>query len=79
MEDKIMLFQFIINLTDEDYLDYNVFWNLKSAYGKKTAILIRVICSRMHNKNTVFLAFLDNLGRRTGTFDTYHQSHTAIT
>ena len=40
-----MLFQFIINLTDEDYLDYNVFWNLKSAYGKKTAILIRVICA----------------------------------
>ncbi len=30
-----MHFNFNINLSDKDYLDYNTFWMLKSPYGKK--------------------------------------------
>ena len=30
-----MLFQFNVNMTDKDYLEYNVFWLTRSPYGKK--------------------------------------------
>lgn len=30
-----MLFQFNVNMTDKEYLDYNVFWLTRSPYGKK--------------------------------------------
>ena len=38
-----MNFQFEVNLTEKDYLDYNIFWNLKSPYGKKQMITLRLI------------------------------------
>ena len=34
---------FNINLSDKDYLDYNVFWMLKSPYGKKQITSSRVM------------------------------------
>ena len=38
-----MSFKFHINLNDKDYLDYNIFWNLKSPYGKKSMTSIRIM------------------------------------
>ena len=32
-----------VSLTDNDYLDYNIFWMLKSTYGKKQLMKCRVI------------------------------------
>lgn len=36
-----MNFQFHVNLSDQDYLDYNMFWAIKSPYGKKQMITLR--------------------------------------
>jgi len=37
-----MYFKFNVNLTDKDYLDYNTFWMIKSPYGKKQMLRIRL-------------------------------------
>ena len=37
-----MHFKFDITLTDRDYLDYNIFWTLKSPYGKKQLFTFRI-------------------------------------
>ena len=37
-----MHFKFNIRLTDQDYLDYNIFWMLKSPYGKKQMLKFRI-------------------------------------
>ena len=37
-----MRFKFNINLTDQDYFDYNIFWMLKSPYGKKQMLKFRI-------------------------------------
>jgi hypothetical protein len=36
-----MSFHFDVRLTEQDYLDYNIFWALKSPYGKKQTKQIR--------------------------------------
>ena len=38
-----MLFEFNIKLTDEDYLKFNEFWNLKSHYGKSQMLKFRIL------------------------------------
>ena len=38
-----MHFKFNVNLSEQDYLDYNIFWILKSPYGKKQLNQSRVI------------------------------------
>ena len=38
-----MEFQFNIDLTDKDYIDFNIFWQTKSRYGKKMLIVFRII------------------------------------
>ena len=38
-----MLFNFNVNMTDQDYLDYNIFIALTSPYGKKNIIKARFI------------------------------------
>ena len=38
-----MKFQFTINTNDQDYLDYNKFWMLRSHYGKKQMTVFRII------------------------------------
>lgn len=38
-----MEFRFNVNLTDADYLDYNKFWMLRSPYGKKQILSIRIM------------------------------------
>lgn len=40
-----MKFQFNVNLSEQDYLDYNMFWMIKSPYGKKQFITLRIISS----------------------------------
>ncbi len=37
-----MNFKFNINLNDKDYLDYNIFWMMKSHYGKSQWIKLRL-------------------------------------
>lgn len=38
-----MKFHFNVNLSDQDYLDYNVFWAIRSPYGKKQVTSYRVL------------------------------------
>ena len=38
-----MKFQFNVNITDKDYLDYNKFWMLRSHYGKKQMMGLRIV------------------------------------
>ena len=38
-----MNFQFEVNVTEKDYLDYNLFWQFKSPYGKKQILTYRVV------------------------------------
>lgn len=38
-----MLFKFNVQLTEQDYLDYNAFWMTKSHYGKKQLNSMRVM------------------------------------
>lgn len=38
-----MKFQFHVNLNDKHYLDYNIFWIMRSHYGKKMMVGFRVI------------------------------------
>ena len=38
-----MKFQFNVNTCDQDYLDYNKFWMLRSHYGKKQMTTSRII------------------------------------
>ena len=37
-----MHFKFHINLNDNDYLNYNTFWTIKSPYGKKQMLKFRI-------------------------------------
>ena len=37
-----MRFQFNIDLTDKDYINFNIFWQTKSRYGKKILITLRI-------------------------------------
>ena len=37
-----MNFKFHINLSDNDYLNYNTFWSIKSPYGKKQMLKFRI-------------------------------------
>ena len=38
-----MHFSFHINLNDWDYLDYNTFWAIRSPYGKKQMMSLRIL------------------------------------
>ena len=38
-----MKFQFNVNVNDQDYLDYNTFWMIRSPYGKKQIKTFRII------------------------------------
>ena len=38
-----MQYKFCVHLDDKDYLDYNVFWSLKSPYGKKQILRLRAM------------------------------------
>ena len=37
-----MKFKFNITLTEQDYIEYNIFWMTKSPYGKRTMLLTRL-------------------------------------
>ena len=38
-----MLYQFDVTLSDKDYLDYNIFWMIKSPYGRKQMLKFRLL------------------------------------
>ena len=38
-----MKFQFDIRLDDKDYLEYNLFWMLRSHYGKRHTVMMRTV------------------------------------
>ena len=54
-----MNFKFYINLNDNDYLNYNTFWTIKSPYGKKQILQFRIIIAVLF----VVAAFLFLSGR----------------
>lgn len=37
-----MNYRFNVTITDQDYLDYNTFWMLRSPYGKKQMKIFRI-------------------------------------
>lgn len=37
-----MKFQFSVNVNDQDYLDYNTFWTIRSPYGRKQIKIFRI-------------------------------------
>ena len=41
------MFKFNVNLTDDDYLEYNKFWNFRSHYGKGQIISMRIMLAIM--------------------------------
>lgn len=47
-----MKFRFNVNVSEHDYLDYNKFWMLRSPYGKKQMLTLRVLV------NVVFAVFI---------------------
>lgn len=38
-----MNYRFNVTITDQDYLDYNTFWMLRSPYGKKQMKSFRIV------------------------------------
>ena len=38
-----MRYNFHVNLNDRDYLDYNIFWTIRSPYGKKQMLTFRIV------------------------------------
>ena len=42
---KSMLFKFNIYLNDNDYLDFNRFWMIRSPYGKKQILIGRILAA----------------------------------
>lgn len=38
-----MKFQFKVKVNDQDYLEYNTFWQLRSPYGKKQVKMCRIL------------------------------------
>ncbi len=38
-----MKFQYNVNVNDQDYLDYHIFWMLRSPYGKKQMVSFRIV------------------------------------
>lgn len=38
-----MNYKFNVTLTDKDYLDFNIFWMIKSPYGKKQMMKLRLV------------------------------------
>ena len=53
----MMSFKFHINLNDKDYLDYNIFWMIKSPYGKKRMMKFRVLIAILYSAISFFSLF----------------------
>ena len=41
-----MNFKFKVNVSEQDYLDYNLFWLSKSPYGKNAKVVIILMMER---------------------------------
>lgn len=54
-----MNFQFKVNVSDKDYLDYNKFWMLRSPYGKKQIKSFRIIMAAIIAVGILFLLLDD--------------------
>jgi len=62
-----MKFQFNVNTCDQDYLDYNKFWMLRSHYGKKQMTTFRVILAVIIGVYIFISLYGDNF-----TFDSFN-------
>ncbi len=40
-----MLFELKVNLTDEDYFEFNKFWTVRSHYGRSQMVTLRIFCA----------------------------------
>ena len=61
-----MKFQFNVNTNDQDYLDYNKFWMLRSHYGKKQMTTFRIIFAVIIGVYIIISLYGGNF-----TFDTF--------
>ena len=61
-----MKFQFYVNTNDQDYLDYNKFWMLRSHYGKKQMTPFRIIFAVIIGVYILFSLYGGNF-----TFDSF--------
>ena len=55
-----MQYKFCVHLTDKDYLDYNVFWSLKSPYGKKQILQLRAMIAGMFALLSLLVLFKED-------------------
>lgn len=55
-----MDFKFNVHLTDADYLDYNVFWSIKSPYGRKQMRTFRILIGAAILLFSLFILIRDN-------------------
>lgn len=55
-----MNFKFKVNISDQDYLDYNTFWMLRAPYGKKQIKNIRIIITAFFAIFILISLFLGN-------------------
>ena len=53
-----MKFQFNIDLTDKDYVDFNVFWQTRSRCGRKMLIIFRIILLKLILIKTILIKML---------------------
>ena len=60
-----MLFHFNVNLNDQDYLDYNIFWMLRSPYGKKQLIKFRMLLTLIFAVACFFVLFNGNFSQNS--------------
>ena len=60
-----MRFTFNIKLNDQDYLDYNVFWMLRSPYGKKQMVKFRISITVIFALACFFILFNGGFSRNS--------------
>ena len=52
-----MRFKFHVNLNDNDYLNYHIFWTVKSPYGKKQMLNSRILIAILFTAISFFSLF----------------------
>lgn len=56
-----MNYRFNVTITDQDYLDYNTFWMLRSPYGKKQMKIFRIVITVFWVIASLVTLFMDGL------------------
>ena len=62
-----MKFRFDISISEQDYLDYNYFWLLKSHYGKKQLMSTRIMIGAVFVLAAVSIVFMSGFNSVSAT------------